>query len=395
MKRMKKIALLLVAAALPLAAAQQSQAAGTVAGTVVTNTATLDYKVGGLTQPSTAAVANFNVDRKVNFVVNYVAPTGNFVNVYPGAQAQALKFTVSNQGNDTQDFDLTVAQLGGQQIFGINDSIDATDVKLYLDNPTTGAVGAFDAGDTEITTTHFLDEVTPDKTVTVFVVGTFPTPQTNGNVAGLSITANALYGHAAGKGGTIAGGSTTDTNGTVAGNAIYTVFADVADTFANSEVGTGAFRIIAPVLSISKSSSVIWDPINYNSTPRSIPGAYVQYAITITNDIAALASANLTTIQDTLNDNTLLDPNFVAASASSTLAPTSAVGKSFKVTHTATGRTATPTPSYYSAGTGVGVSGQSITANFATLLPAQDTTYSAGELKAGESVTLTFNVTIN
>ena len=391
MRKATTVATLLAALALPLAVAQTSMAAPlTPAGTVITNQATLEYKVGGNLQPAAPSTSTtFNVDRKVNFNVTYVP--GTFVDVFPGATNQALKFTVTNLGNDTQDFNLTVAQLTGGSVFGSTDNIDATSVRLYLDN----GDGSFGAGDTEITGTPLLDEVAADQTLTVFIVGDFLTPQTNANVAGLTLAATALHGHGAGAGAAIVGGAVTDTNGAVQGNAIFTVFADVADAQPNLERVPGAFRIAAPVLTIDKQANVIWDPVNFNATPRSIPGSYVRYAITISNNASALASANLTTIQDVLNNNTTLDPNLIGtALGTATPGATSANGQSFQVTHTAADRT-TVSPSYYSNGSGVTVTGQTIAADFTTLLPVEGATYSAGELKPGQAVTITFNVSIN
>lgn len=392
MKKAIKLATLLAALALPLGAAQTASAALTPAGTVITNQATLDYKVGGYSQnavPSTATT--FNVDRKVNFTVNYVP--GTFVDVFPGAQNQALTFTVTNLGNDTQDFELAATQLSGGNVFGSPDNIDAGSMRIFLDNGATP--GVFDAGDTDITSAHLLDEVAADQTVTVFVVGNFNIPQINANVAGINLAAVALHGHGAGAAGAvIAGGAVTDTNGAVGGNAIYTVFADVADASPNFELVAGAFRIAAPVLTVNKVASIIWDPVNFNATPRSIPGSFVQYSITVSNDAAAIASATLTTITDDLNGNTTLDPNFIGAALNTaTPSATSGNGLAFKVTHTSDRTVASP--SYYANGSGVTVAGQSITADFTTLLPEETGKYTAGELKPGQSVTITFNVSIN
>lgn len=391
MKRALKLATLAAALTLPLAVAQSALAAFTPAGTNIINSAELTYTVGTLPQPKTTAATNFNVDRKVNFNVTYVPVT--FVDVLPGSTDQALKFTVTNQGNDVQDFDLTGVQLTGGNVFGSPDTIDATSFRLYKDDGN----GSFDSGDTDITGTHYLDEVAADQTVTVYLVGDFLTPQVNANVAGVSLSAKAYYGHGAGSlGGNIPGGAATDTNGVVAGNTIYTVFADVADSQGNLELVYGAFRIAAPVLTVTKQSTVIWDPVNFNATPRSIPGAYVKYTITIANDAAALAPATLATIVDNLNANTALDANLVSGplSTTATLVPTSGPGQSFMVTHVS-GR-ALATPSYYAPGSEITVTGQSISADYSKLLPAEVAAgYAAGELRKGESVVLTFNVSIN
>lgn len=63
---------------------------------------------------------------------------------------------------------------------------------------------------------------------------------------------------------------------------------------------------IEPVtLNVTKTSAVICDPINANSPPRSIPGAAIQYAITIAN--TGGAATTLTTITDTLPSNVTFD----------------------------------------------------------------------------------------
>jgi len=47
-------------------------------------------------------------------------------------------------------------------------------------------------------------------------------------------------------------------------------------------------------------------------------------------------------------------------------------------------------------GDGAGIAGQNVTIDFAAALPVDvPNSYAAGELKAGESATVTFNVTIN
>lgn len=61
-------------------------ATGTTAGQAVTNTARVDYQVGGVNQNQITASNTFTVDRKVDLVV---AELGNVTTtVVPGATAQ-------------------------------------------------------------------------------------------------------------------------------------------------------------------------------------------------------------------------------------------------------------------------------------------------------------------
>src|SRR3546814_13173025 len=82
--------------ALSSVAATPAFAAGTTAGTTITNTATVDYQVGGVAQGQQSASNNFTVDRQINLLVEEVGtvPT-NFV---PG------------QTNDVQTFHLPKTQ---------------------------------------------------------------------------------------------------------------------------------------------------------------------------------------------------------------------------------------------------------------------------------------------
>lgn len=78
----------------------------TQAGTEVRNTFTLDYLVGGAVQTQINSLATptlFTVDRLVDLVV---ASQGDNT-VVPNSVDQQLVFSVSNEGNDTQAYDLS------------------------------------------------------------------------------------------------------------------------------------------------------------------------------------------------------------------------------------------------------------------------------------------------
>ena len=68
-------------------------AEGVTAGTTITNTATVDYRVGGVDQTDVVATDTFDVDRKVNFVVTRVSdPT---TTVSPGQQDAVIAFGIA------------------------------------------------------------------------------------------------------------------------------------------------------------------------------------------------------------------------------------------------------------------------------------------------------------
>jgi len=67
-------------------------AAGTTAGTVITNEVTVDYSVGGINQNDVTASTEVTVDRKVDLTVDATSDTS----VTPGASSQAVGFVVTN-----------------------------------------------------------------------------------------------------------------------------------------------------------------------------------------------------------------------------------------------------------------------------------------------------------
>jgi len=99
---------------------QGALAAGTTAGTSISNSASLGYSVGGVGQTAiTATSAAFLVDEKVNLTV----AGGVTTNVVPGSTAQATAFTVTNNSNSPLDFTLAVTSA----IAG--DNFDPTDLQ--------------------------------------------------------------------------------------------------------------------------------------------------------------------------------------------------------------------------------------------------------------------------
>ena len=163
-------------------------------------------------------------------------------------------------------------------------------------------------------------------------------------------------------------------------------------------------------LSIGKTATTIWDPINGNNNPKAIPGALIRYVITITNDALATNSATLTSVTDGLVGTLAIDPDLKVPAACGAppclvtgLTSESADGSGFKAVRPA-GRT-NPDTSYYTTTTtadGIDFADPTMTATMATVMPADDIApagagvedYAAGELKPGESVTITFNVIV-
>lgn len=282
-------------------AASPAFAAGTTAGSTITNTVTVNFQVGGVSQNAVTATDNLTVDRKINLVVAQLGTTTTSVS--PGQTAAVTGFTVTNSSNATLDFALAVTQsAGGTAAHGGTDNFNVSNVKLYLD---TDNSGTYNAGDTLIT---YLDEIPADATKTVFVVSDIPLGRSTGDVANVRLTATAAESGGAGSlGATVTQTSGANTSG------MDTVF---ADTNANGNVaGDGAsfaendYTVLAAALSALKTSKIISDPVNGSTNPKMIPGATVEYCIAVSN-AAGSATATNVALSDPLPAQTTYDSTF-------------------------------------------------------------------------------------
>ncbi len=453
--------------------ALQMSAVYAAAGDTISNRATLTFDVGGtptvlessLAGNTTTGVGNgtdtdFTEDRLINFSVATVDVAT--VQVSPSATLQVQTFTVTNNGNDAQDFLLTaVNSSGGADPFGGNaDSFDAT-ASVFVDsgliaNP---ADVYSSATDTDI----FVDELAAGTSRTVYIVSTIPGAVVDAQVAVLSLVAQVAVGGAASANDALIANAgaeiTNDNNGNISpagtfgnpgqqrvtlagtandvadvvGGAAQNVFNDPAGATAVDVDSTGAsqdvvqngqhsdsssYTVSAAILTVTKTSSVLWDPINGGGAgnPKAIPGAYVQYVVTIAN--TGTGSGDLTTLQDILT-STDLDPDLILATATTPVPGVvvgvdieNAVGDSIRVDTSGTARGVPVAGTYYCTGsTGdvdgcgyVGGIGGTLTIDFTsiTAMPAEDVApagagsedYAAGELKSGESVVFVFNAVV-
>jgi hypothetical protein len=283
-------------------AASPAFAAGTVAGTTVTNQVTLEYKVGGIDQAQVTASDTFTVDRKVALTVT---ETGNSpTTVTPGQAAAVTVFSVTNSSNATLDFALAASQLsGGTAPHGQTDNFNVTNVKIYAD---TNANGVYDPGTDQ--EASYLDQVAADTSRSVFIVSDIPVGRATNDAAGVRLTATAAEATAIGT----LGATVTQTTGANT-SAVDTVF---ADTNANGNVARDGIHfaeddyvILAAALTAVKTSRVVSDPFNGTTNPKMIPGAIVEYCIAVANG-AGSATATSVNLSDEVPSQTTYDPAF-------------------------------------------------------------------------------------
>ncbi len=305
MKTMKLLASASTVAVAVLAAAP-AFAAGTTAGSSINNTATVNYTVSGVSQTAvTSNTATFVVDRKVSMTLT--EPGNATTSVAPGSTNQVTTFLLTNTSNAALDFGLSLAQAaGGTAAHGGTDNFDLTGVTYWVNTGASAGSATYDpANSVQVT---YVDELAADASKYIFVLGNVPVSRVNGDVAGVTLTAQAREAGAAGTQGVLV---TETTGANTAG--MDTVFADTAgatDAARDGQISArDDYTVAAPVLTVTKTSKIISDPLNGTTSPKMIPGATVEYCIQVAN-AAGGATATAPSITDVVPSQTTYDSTF-------------------------------------------------------------------------------------
>ena len=253
-----------------------AHAAGTVAGTTITNTATATYNdPGGNPQSASSNPVNIKVDELLDVTVARADPGD--VPTVPGGTNQVLSFAVTNTGNGSEAFVLTPnSTIGGDQF-------DPTTTSIVIDS---NGNGVYDPGVDTVYSAGVNDPtLAPDASVKVFVLSTIPGGAADGNRGITSLTAAAKTGTGApgtafagqGQGGGDAvlgssGGDSVDQSAYVVQNAtaLLTKSASITDPFGGSEPVPGAIITYTIAAAVSGSGTLsnmtIGDGIPINTT---------------------------------------------------------------------------------------------------------------------------------
>lgn len=280
-------------------------AGGTAPDTLIRNTVNVNFQVGGVSQTQQTAFDDFKVDRKVIFSLAEKGSSTTTVN--PGQVAQITSFILTNTSNDTLDFSISPSQLvGGTAAHGGTDTFDVTNLQVCLDANTDNVC---DSTAVSAVTGLTVDNLIADANVTILVFGDVPLSATNGQVAGISMSATALFSNGT--------AITAATDATVnSANSVETIFADVAKSGVGGtsaardgiDVATDDYTVEAAILSVFKSSRVISDGVS-GSNFKSIPGAVVEYCISVANAAGGTTATNVS-----ISDLVPTDVTFVTGS---------------------------------------------------------------------------------
>ena len=274
----KLIPLSISVAAIALTSA--SWAAGTAAGTTINNTATIAYQVGGVAQTEIGSSASGNssgagtptafvVDKKIDLLVT----AGTGTNVAPGASGAAtnLSFTLKNEGNSTESFNLTASQVT--------------------------AGDDFDTSNCTVTSPAAPVTLAADASTPVTVQCDIPANNGTTVVNNKTSKVNLLAAESTGL---------SETNGADTADSVDIVFADGAGT---SDVARDAkhsaintYTINTANLTVTKTSAVtkmnilkddgtISETVTTNA--KRIPGATIEYTITVSNATGASTATGI------------------------------------------------------------------------------------------------------
>ena len=335
-----------ILAAMP---ATSAFAAGTEAGTAVTNTFSLSFTVGGDTQtvtPDADDTATFAVDRVVNLTAATTTPA---VNANPGDTTVTQTFTVTNTGNSVQAYDLDFfQQADGTAPENFDTTITSVAYEIDFDGDgTVDSTGTYTFDNGQLVATP---DVGPDGVITLTVTSSVPAGQADGSEATIALEANTLEPANRPTNGIdntpIGGASGSEVVGSTDPNTDSGVETILVDGIGNGDGVTGvtdadgdgdhSVRSVVTVESAQVAANKTGELVSQDgsgctlanpavplatTTGAFIPGACVQYVIEVTN--SGTATANGVTIGDELQTDLV----FVAAG------PDTALGGNFTGTN--------------------------------------------------------------
>ena len=301
-----KIMKTLLSVAVLAAMSNTAMAVGTDSGTIINNTASITYSVGSTVQapiassptgnsaPNTVGTPTaFKVDKKIDLTVT---GNGDF-NVPTNATGQLATFTVSNDGNSQETFDLTTAQVVTNSPNDVFDTSACT-----IQDSTAPGVDI---------TSIVIPQTAPNNTKTINVKCTTPindgTTVVNGAKSEIELMATAMNGAAA-----YAETASDNIDPLVVDVVLADGIGAAQDQAFGTSIGAAGNRnashsakstyvIQTADLKVTKASDIYSDPSNDTTNPKRIPGALIKYTITVANTGSVPATGLV--IADHIPDN--------------------------------------------------------------------------------------------
>jgi len=268
--------------------------AGTPVGTVIDNMAQVNFEVAGTPISQNSNVSSITVQERIDVVVVLQSAQ---VQVAANDTDRALLFTVTNTGNGSETFLLSINSVIGGDSF---DPVPST-TPIYFD---TDASGDFNVGDVAYVPGSNDPVLVADASVDVLILNDIPGTVANSEIGRSELTADSLTGTGApgdvfltlGDGGTDAvlgttGGTGTDTGEYIVGDVQLNILKSVSvlDQFGGTEPIPGATMTYTVTVEVTNTgtatNSVFNDPIPADTT--YLPGSIILNAAALTDVIDA------------------------------------------------------------------------------------------------------------
>jgi hypothetical protein len=283
---MKKLAAILI-----VFSTSAIYALGTDANTDIDNEATLSYKAGGVKQPDVSSnTDSFKVDKKIDMILS--TSDTDQVKVTPGQQDRITSFSFKNEGNSKENFKFEVANLANDQEADYDSDKDNKDVEddMVIEYSTD------DGGSWSTLPNDGILEVAEDDTIKLRVKADIKDSSEveDKDIMNIELKATAYKDDKSAKEEETTGAETQDkvdivfadgeSNSNNANSGLGDSSNSKGDTAGDGvEVARSGYIIATPVLSVTKSSCVLSDPVNNTDNPKRIPGAKIRYLFDVNN----------------------------------------------------------------------------------------------------------------
>jgi len=258
-----------------------AEAAGVPVGTVIQNTATVDFELSGTPLTLQSNTTTIVVAERIDVSVTLQSPQ---VLVAADDTNRALLFTVTNIGNGTETFSLAIENV----LLGDDFDPVAAATPIYFD---TDGSGDFNVGDLPYAAGSNDPILAADESVDVFLLNDIPGTVVNGNIGFSQLTAMSLTG---------TGAPGTEYLGQGDGGVDA-----VIGTTGGESAASGEYLVSDVAVSVLKTQSVS----DLLGGTQPLPGATITYTLTV--EVTSTGTTTATVLRDQIPTYTTYSPNSI------------------------------------------------------------------------------------